>query len=279
MNNPLSPAAARQPLYLFADSQLLFWKPQGKLLLEGAMAQSTAANPTDEPPAAAYIGASNGDREEFYSIFEAAMEALGITERRMILSTFDSEDRAFLARAQLILLAGGDVHLGWSTFEKTGMKEKILERYAQGATLDRNFRRSGATGPTTVFNTDESAALELIDVFNLVPALIDVHDEQHEWARLSRTIHMLEGTVTGLGIPTGGRHPRPPGRNPRSAPPPGGRILLGRHPNQTVDPAAHSRGSSGTPGSRFHHDEKDEKQYEREYSGAARVTSYSDESV
>ena len=43
-----------------------------------------------------------------------------------------------------------------------------------------------------------------IDVFNLVPALIDVHDEQHEWARLSRTIHMLEGTVTGLGIPTGG---------------------------------------------------------------------------
>jgi cyanophycinase len=44
----------------------------------------------------------------------------------------------------------------------------------------------------------------LIDVFNLVPALIDVHDEQQEWARLSRTIHMLEGSVTGLGIPTGG---------------------------------------------------------------------------
>src|ERR1700728_1709295 len=121
-----------QPLYLFADSQLLFWKPQGKLLLEGAIANRTShrtGTPTDEPPAAAYIGASNGDRREFYSIFEAAMGALGITERRMILSTFETEDRAFLARAQLILLAGGDVHLGWSTFEKTGMKEQILERY------------------------------------------------------------------------------------------------------------------------------------------------------
>jgi cyanophycinase-like exopeptidase len=212
MNSPLSPAAARQPLYLFADSQLLFWKPQGKLLLEGAIADRTVnrtvdhrtANPTNQQPAAAYIGASNGDRKEFYSIFEAAMEAIGITERRMILSTFDAEDRAFLARAQLILLAGGDVHLGWSTFEKTGMKEQILERYAQGATLIGISAGAVQLGQRTVVSTEESAALELIDVFNLVPALIDVHDEQHEWARLSRTIHMLEGSVTGLGIPTGG---------------------------------------------------------------------------
>jgi cyanophycinase-like exopeptidase len=198
-----SPASlpARRPLYLFADSQLLFWKPGGKLLFEGLF----AANPTDSPPtAAAYIGASNGDREEFYSIFEAAMEAVGITERRMIKASFDSDDRAFLERAQLILLAGGDVQLGWSTFEKTGMKEMIIARYAEGATLVGISAGAVQLGRQTVFNTEESASLELIDVFNFVPALIDVHDEQHEWARLSRTIHMLEGTVTGLGIPTGG---------------------------------------------------------------------------
>jgi cyanophycinase-like exopeptidase len=194
-----SPASlpARRPLYLFADSQLLFWKPGGKLLFEGLF-------PEDSPPAAAYIGASNGDREEFYSIFEAAMEAVGITERRMIKASFDFEDRAFLERAQLILLAGGDVQLGWNTLKTTGMKEVILARYAQGATLVGISAGAVQLGRQTVFNTEESASLELIDVFNLVPALIDVHDEQHEWARLSRTIHMLEGTVTGLGIPTGG---------------------------------------------------------------------------
>ena len=199
MNSPLLSPSARQPLYLFADSQLLFWKPQGKLLLEGVV-----AGHADQAPAAAYIGASNGDREEFYSIFVAAMDAVGITDRRMIRASFDSEDRAFMERAQLVLLAGGDVQLGWNTFEKTGMKELILERYAQGATLVGISAGAVQLGRQTVFNTEESASLQLIDVFNLVPAIIDVHDEQHEWARLSRTIHMLEGTVSGIGIPTGG---------------------------------------------------------------------------
>ena len=58
-----------QPLYLLADSQLLFWKRQDRLLLEAALdglARDTSLS-------AAYIGASNGDRPEFYGIFEAAV--------------------------------------------------------------------------------------------------------------------------------------------------------------------------------------------------------------
>ncbi len=105
-----------QPLYLLADSQLLFWKRSGKLLLDGVNAGPPAPIP------AAYIGASNADVKDFYSIFEGAMEALGITERRMIGSAFDSTDREFLERAQLIVLSGGDVLRGWNNFETTGMK-------------------------------------------------------------------------------------------------------------------------------------------------------------
>ena len=41
-------------------------------------------------------------------------------------------------------------------------------------------------------------------MFGLVPMVIDAHDEQAEWARLSRTIHSLKGAATGLGIPSGG---------------------------------------------------------------------------
>jgi hypothetical protein len=118
------------PLYLLADSQLLFWQGRGKTLLAGVRERLLDAN-----AAAVYIGASNGDNREFYSIFEAAMDAAGFADRSMINSSFNADDRERLNRAQLIVLSGGDVQLGWNTFEKTGMKEQILARHAQGAVL------------------------------------------------------------------------------------------------------------------------------------------------
>lgn len=121
----------RRPLYLLADSQLLFWKHRNRPLLAAAL----DGLPRDARLSAAYIGASNGDRPEFYEIFEAAMDTIGITSRRMIDSSFGPEERAFLQGSQLIVLAGGDVRLGWTTFENTGMKDAILSRYTDGAIL------------------------------------------------------------------------------------------------------------------------------------------------
>src|SRR5246500_321510 len=189
-----------QPLYLLADSQLLFWKRQDRLLLEAALDGLAQ----DIPLSAAYIGASNGDRPEFYEIFEAAMDAIGITDRRMIDSSFGPDDRAFLERAQLIVLAGGDVRLGWNTFEKTGMKEAILLRHAQGAILVGVSAGAVQLGRYGIVETPESHAAKLLDVFDLVPVVIDTHDERAEWARLSRAIQLLEGAAAGLGIPSGG---------------------------------------------------------------------------
>jgi hypothetical protein len=79
-------APERQPVYLLADSQLLFWKRQGRLLLEVAV-DGLARN---TPLRAAYIGASNGDRPEFYGVFEAAVDAIGITNRRSAETTAPS---------------------------------------------------------------------------------------------------------------------------------------------------------------------------------------------
>ncbi|GBG37437.1 Type 1 glutamine amidotransferase-like domain-containing protein [Mycobacterium montefiorense] len=189
---------SRQPLYLLADSQLLFWKLRDRLLLEMAL---DGLGP-DTKPRAAYVGASNGDRLEFYEIFEAAMDAVGITNRRMINSSFGPDDRTFLEGAQLIVLAGGDVHLGWTTFERTGMKDLILGRYTQGAILvgiSAGAVQLGQYGPV-----EASESAELLDVFNLVPAVVDTHDERADWARLARTIQSLQGSATGLGIPSGG---------------------------------------------------------------------------
>jgi cyanophycinase len=189
-----------QPLYLLADSQLLFWKRQDRLLLETALDGFAR----DTPLRAAYIGASNGDRPEFYEIFEAAVDAMGITNRRMIDSSFGPDDCAFLERAQLIVLAGGDVRRGWNIFEKTGMKDVILGRHAQGAILVGISAGAVQLGRYGIVETPQSPTIELLDVFKLVSVVIDVHDERAEWARLSRTIHVLEGAASGLGIPSGG---------------------------------------------------------------------------
>jgi cyanophycinase len=189
-----------QPLYLLADSQLLFWKHRGRPLLEAALDGLAR----DTRLSAAYIGASNGDRPEFYEIFEAAMDAIGITNRRMIDSSFGPYDRTFLEGAQLIVLAGGDVRLGWTTFEKAGMKDAILDRYARGAILVGISAGAVQLGHYGIVETPESSVPELFDVFKLVPAVvIDTHDERANWARLSRTIESLQGAAIGLGIPSG----------------------------------------------------------------------------
>lgn len=187
----------RQPLYLLADSQLLFWRQRGRPLLEAAL----HGLGRDTRVCAAYIGASNGDRPEFYDIFEAAMDAMGITDRRMICSSFGSDDRTFLAGAQLIVLAGGDVRLGWKTFEETGMKDVLLDRYNRGAILVGISAGAVQLGRYAIVETPRPGLLE---VFNLVPAVIDTHDERADWARLSRAIASLDGAAAGLGIPSGG---------------------------------------------------------------------------
>lgn len=192
--------APLQPLYLLADSQLLFWKRDGRLLLEAALDRLAQ----DSPVRAAYIGASNGDRREYYGIFEAAMDAVGITYRRMIDSSFGADDRAFLRQAQVIVLAGGDVRLGWSTFERTGMKDVIVDRYVHGAILVGVSAGAVQLGRYAVVETPGSRKTELFEVFKLVPVVIDTHDEQTEWSRLSRAIRSLEGAATGVGISSGG---------------------------------------------------------------------------
>jgi cyanophycinase-like exopeptidase len=189
-----------RPLYLLADSQLLFWRHRGRLLLDTAL----DGLPRDEPVRAAYIGASNGDQPEYYELFEAALEGVRVAERRMIRSAFDNEDRAFLRHAQLIVLAGGDVRRGWETFERTGMKEVILDRYASGAVLVGVSAGAVQLGRYGVVEAAEGSPGRLFDVFHLVPMVIDTHDDQGGWSRLIGAIQRLDGAVSGLGIPAGG---------------------------------------------------------------------------
>src|SRR5258708_21105098 len=117
-----------KPIYLLADSQLLFWNKTDRPPLQRVRDEIESAAPT-----AAYIGASNGDIPEYFSLFKGAMEQIEITNCRMIPSKLTQEDKAFVEQADLLLLAGGEVELGWRGFEENGMKENIARRRVAGA--------------------------------------------------------------------------------------------------------------------------------------------------
>ncbi len=215
-----------QPILLLADSQLLFWRDDNglffdrvKALLDGASPEATVSNAVSDStgsnqaaPKAAYVGASNGDKPEFYELFLAAMQGIAIDDCRMIPSEPSADDLEFFDQADLILLAGGDTELGWQTFEKNGLKQKIAERYYTGALLigiSAGAVQIGLSGiretPARTNGSEEGSesSSTLFDTFKLVPLLIDVHQEP-DWERLSHALPELGELVQGLGIPSGG---------------------------------------------------------------------------
>ncbi|MDD5037673.1 MAG: Type 1 glutamine amidotransferase-like domain-containing protein [Methylococcaceae bacterium] len=187
-----------KPIYLFADSQLLFWSRGGSLFLQSIKELFASASLK-----AAYIGASNGDDPQFYSIFEAAMEGLAIRDCRMILSSFPPADESFLNEADIILLAGGDVEKGWNVFNTVGLREAITKKYYEGSLLMGVSAGAVQLGLYGVVELERSYN-KLIDTFKLVPFIISAHEEREEWRSLRETIQLLDGTEKGIGIPAGG---------------------------------------------------------------------------
>jgi len=195
---PAAPDGTVQPLFLVADSQLLFRATGGGSFMERVRGRIGA-----EHPRAAYLGASNGDSPDFFALFTSAMEGVGITRCRMIPAAATTADLAFLDDAHLVFLAGGDTHAGWRAFEATGVRDALVRRYLAGsvllglsagaAQLGLVGRREGNTDPLATFPT-----------LGLVPCAVDVHDEASGWRALRALVAARRGGISGLGIPRGG---------------------------------------------------------------------------
>lgn len=176
----------RRSIYLLADSSLLFWDglrlrdelPEGEL-------------------SAAYIGASNGDEPEYYGIFEAAMDAAGVSSRRMIRSRYSAMDDLCLGGADVIVLAGGDVARGWEVMVSRGMRETIVRRYLSGAVL------IGVSAGAVQLGQKGFGPEGLFETFGFAPFIVDVHDEGAGWSRLRPSVEDAGGSARGLGIPLG----------------------------------------------------------------------------
>lgn len=185
-----------KPLYLLADSQLFFWKSGGDSLAERIRADLDSANPK-----AAYIGASNGDQPEFYSLFEAAMESMEISDCRMVPSQPSREDMLFLENADLIVLSGGDVELGWQVFEQNGLKELLPRKRFDGAIL------MGVSAGAVQFGLgclSNSSQPKQIDMFRFAPFYIGAHDEGNDWWDLRALVNLSQADARAIGLPAGG---------------------------------------------------------------------------
>lgn len=185
----------RAPLFLLADSQLLFWSDES-----GHFVDRIAACTGPGAPRCAYLGASNGDEPEYYSIFLAAMERVGPAECRMIPGEPSAEELAFVESAELILLSGGDVPLGWRAFEASGMRELIERRYHEGAVLVGVSAGAVQLGTSGWPEGDPDAAF---GTWGLAPFVVDAHAEAGEWANLAAVVQGRGEGARGIGIPHG----------------------------------------------------------------------------
>jgi cyanophycinase len=186
-----------QPLYLLADSQLLFWKTT-----KGPFFAAICETLTGEFPNVAYVGASNGDSPEAYAILTAALEQVQHRSVHRVSASFTSEDREVLEAADVVILAGGDVEAGWDVFKTTGLRDAIVNRFRNGATLVGVSAGAVQFGTHAALRTDADTC-RLVEMFGFVRLIVDVHNEEDEWRTLSSTIHLLEGAAVGVGIPKG----------------------------------------------------------------------------
>lgn len=185
-----------KPIFLLADSQILFWNNHDGLFLNRIQAA------TDKDPActsAAYLGASNGDHPYFYEVFVAAMSEIGIENVRMIPTVPSAEDLEFVQNADILLLAGGDTDRGWQAFRRSGLADLVAERYHAGAVL---VGVSAGAVQLGLLGWSTAAPDETFDTFRLVPFVVDVHGDP-EWRSLRCIVQRLGAEFRAIGLPAG----------------------------------------------------------------------------
>lgn len=192
-----SPITATGPLYLLSDSQLLFAR-EDRAFLPQVVARYLSGNQT----LAAYVGASNGDEPAFYEIFKAAMNGVGITRTHLVSKHFRKADQQCLEAAGLVLLAGGDVAMGWQTMLETGMAEVLRKLMTKGIVVigvSAGSVQLGCQG----WHESTDGERQRFPTFGVVPLIVDCHDEAQDWRALETMVARGNGEFPGLGIPFG----------------------------------------------------------------------------
>ena len=187
-----------RPIIVLADSQLLFYREDDVPYIRRIRAlfdQHTTLS-------AAYIGASNGDKPEFYEMFQAAMESIDITDCKHITTALTPTQLHFLRNANIIMLSGGDIYQGWQTVRHL---EPILRQARNnGAVLIGTSAGAIQLGQIGWHNKAYLSNTDLFATLGFIPAIFSAHEEQRDWPFLQQLISQTAGCLPGLGLPAGG---------------------------------------------------------------------------
>ncbi len=188
-----------KPILLLADSQLLFQKDEKQGYFLGSfMKELSGTNPL-----CAYIGASNNDEPAFYQIFVEAMNNAGFNNCKMITSTISEDERAFLEKANLILLAGGDTELGLKVFREKGIEEILQKKYREGALLIGVSAGAIQLGWLSLESFD-NATYKVTDGLKFIPFIVFVHLKKMQLAEVESLLRKSDSIKCAYEIPSGG---------------------------------------------------------------------------
>lgn len=190
-----------KPIFLLADSQLLFYSNEDGLFLS-RIKNLFKWDIKGIEIKAAYIGASNNDNPQYYEIFQIALQQIDIHYCRMIKSDPDIDDIIFLKNSDIILLAGGDAEKGWGTIQRNGWDKIITERYASGAVLIGISAGAIQLGRREFKEYVDAKKNKDFDSLRLVPFIIDVHADDL-WQGLKEYLLSEGNGAQGIGIPMG----------------------------------------------------------------------------
>lgn len=191
------------PIFLLADSQLLFCKSGESLFYKKINYLINTKEGKRENITAAYIGASNNDNPEFYELFKEAMKQFDIRYCRMIKSIPDCADKKFLGKADIVLLAGGNTENGWDIIKRNNWNKIIIEKYNKGSILIGVSAGAIQIGMgECCIDLKNQEAEGKFGGMQLIPYIIDVHSND-DWNDLSNKVSRQDKQHIGIGIPSG----------------------------------------------------------------------------
>ena len=190
-----------KPIFLFADSQILFWKIKKELFLKRCIECFSEEKRVDFR--ASCIVASNDNQKEFYEIFISAMTQIAVFDYRMIPDEPDYSDIIFLQNSDIILFAGGDIAKGLKIVQNNKVLTTAINSFYKGAVLigiSSGAIQLGLKG----WNYSKDTTVHLSDMFRVVPLIIDFRNEHNNWDSLQKAVQLTGENNIGVGIQSGG---------------------------------------------------------------------------
>lgn len=189
------------PIVLLADSQLLFSAENNRWFFETIKSKLVG-----EDSFAVYVGASNGNEPVFFQMAQDALEGFGISSTLFLKQGLEDLGEYSDKVPSVILLAGGDVALGWQLLRQPSISAWIDRCYRAGTLL--MGISAGAIHLTHGVFAEQGKAT-LFSGYGYLPLVTMVHEEADHWPseKLLRDVPKVKAPGTlwmGVKIPFGG---------------------------------------------------------------------------